>query len=170
MSLCARVKSGTTHIAAAVHGPEVLPGCVNIDIVESLIKYARSVRRTWDMQTFEGQTDTVGRLGTVAPLFCAIHCLLGPTFAAFAPALAHTPTIEYALMSLTTLIAAPPLLTGFRLHRCRTPILLAGAGLTCWALHVAGALRALPETPIVVTGSALLFLGLLTNRRLRTAR
>jgi hypothetical protein len=122
------------------------------------------------MQTFDSRTEAASRLGTIAPLFCAIHCLFGPTLAVFAPALAHSPRLEYALMFVTTLIAVPPLLTGFRFHRSPTPTLLACAGLTCWALHAAGARGSLPETAVVVTGSAMLFVGLLTNRRLRIAR
>lgn len=97
---------------------------------------ARVNETTWD------------RLGTVASLVCAVHCLLMAAAIAFLPLLGlnngHSHTFDFVFIGLALVFGSIAIRSGWRVHQRWTPAIWFVFGLTLvcfahFAMHDAGA-------------------------------
>ncbi len=103
--------------------------------------------------------------GWVIPAICALHCMVAPVLAVFAPTLVLAPGIEPAMMTTAVVFAVPAMHRGTRRHRRPGPFVLAAAGLVAWLV---GHTPWWPGAawPLTAAGGLLLFAALWRNRTL----
>jgi MerC mercury resistance protein len=112
---------------------------------------------------------TLDGIGTVLSTTCAIHCLITPLLVASASLGAlgwlAGETTEFTLLSLAMILAAVVLGWGWHVHCRSAPLCLFAS-----AMVLIGAGRLLvpevAETPLVVSGGALIALAHIVNARL----
>jgi len=101
----------------------------------------------------------------VAPLVCAVHCLLAPALILAVPGFAMLERAEPLLMAVAALPATAALRSGWRVHGCAGPSWVAGAGMALWLLSRV----VLPAEWLLAGAGALLVFGaLVRNSALRT--
>jgi len=108
--------------------------------------------------------------GVAISTACMVHCIVLPVLLVFLPGLAAlAPSherVHVALLAFLVVVAAAAFVPGYRRHRRRPVLLLAGVGL---ALVCAGAfahtLGEWMETGLTVSGSVALVAAHLLNRR-----
>lgn len=110
---------------------------------------------------------TVDRVGIVASLVCAVHCVAG-TVLASASSLGFMfagEQIELALAGVAAVAAVIALLVGAHVHRRITPLLVGAAGLSGLVLARTPAGERIGEPYVAMTGTVLLIAGHVLNLR-----
>jgi len=107
------------------------------------------------------------RWATLLPTLCAIHCLVTPALIALFPFLHFLEGLEPALFTVSLLLAAWAVGSGFRRHRAARVWGLVVVGAVVWGTSIAGFLSPLPEGLTDVAGGFLLAAGVYWSGQLR---
>jgi len=116
-----------------------------------------------------GVRRTLETWASVAPLACAVHCLLTPVLVVLAPWMAVDAVWEAWMLAGTLGLGGLASWTGIRVHgqyRVLAPVLF-GSGL--WAAALAGWFAPIPEPAVAVVGAGAMAAGTYWSGRLRSA-
>jgi hypothetical protein len=103
----------------------------------------------------------------LAPLACAVHCLLAPALVLVAPAFAATAAFERGFMLAAAVIAAAALVLAGRRHGDARPWLPVAVGLALWTVAALGLHAPMPEPAVTGAGGLAMFAGVVWSSRLR---
>ncbi len=106
---------------------------------------------------------------SIAPILCAIHCLVAPLLVATAPAFAPGEAAEWALLGITVVLVGITGAAALRGHRQAAPFVLILVGLLAWTGSLLHLFAPVPEEFTTVIASLGVAAGLLWNSRLHCA-
>jgi hypothetical protein len=104
----------------------------------------------------------------MAPVACAMHCMLAPALVLIAPAFV-SPEVEWGFLGGTVALGGVAMLAGLRTHGDARPLLPLLAGLVLWGLSLAGAFGPVPEDLTTAAAALTAATGLIWNSRLHCA-
>jgi len=107
---------------------------------------------------------------TVAPLACAVHCMVTPLLVLTVPNLAPGATVEWILLGITVVAGGAALGFGIRMHEDLRPAVPVALGLGLWTFSLLYLFRPIPEELTTVAATLIVAGGLFWNSRLHCAR
>lgn len=106
---------------------------------------------------------------SLAPILCAVHCMVTPVLIVSAPAFALGETIEWGLLGASVVLGGFAMASGLRTHESLLPALLALFGVLAWTGSLLYLYRPIPEEATTIAAALTVAGALVWNSRLHCA-